>query len=224
MLIVAGLAAALLVNQREQRSLREQVQRLSRLNAELRYELKQATVAVADARQDATGLDRELGSSKTHATSLVHALSDARDSLSERERQEAGLRREIETLRAKLADPASRAAREELQTRVDALQEQLVALLTRALDDAGQKPAGADPSAIGPPAVVRVGERQAFVVIDFGTERGAMIGRQLAIRRGTTKLAQVLISDARPRFSIAQVLPGPTKGQLQPGDIVVLQP
>ena len=46
----------------------------------------------------------------------------------------------------------------------------------------------------------------------------------IRLRRGTSELAQVQISDVRPRFSLAQVLPDTLKGQLQTGDIVVFNP
>lgn len=96
--------------------------------------------------------------------------------------------------------------------RIAALELQLTQLLARAL---------AEP----PPAdfqVVRVGPRDAFVVVDFGTDQGAAVGDELTLCRGTYVVARVRISDARARFSVAHVLPATLKRQLQTGDFVLI--
>lgn len=106
--------------------------------------------------------------------------------------------------------------------RVTFLEAQLTELLTRALSE----PAAADSTPTAqttpPHQVVRVGARDAFVVIDYGRDEGAEIGDELTLYRGTTVVARVQISDARARFSIAQVLPAALKRQLQPGDFVLI--
>ncbi len=53
------------------------------------------------------------------------------------------------------------------------------------------------------------------------TRYGAWPNDIILLRRGTSDLAPVQISDARPRFSLTQVLPATLKGQLQTGDLVV---
>lgn len=120
---------------------------------------------------------------------------------------------------------------EPFQRRIVALEAQLTDLLTRALAE----PAVADaatPSAPDPaptptapsPAyqVVRVGPRDAFVVLDYGSDHGATSGEFATLARGTSEVGRVQISDVRPRFSVAQVVSPPRKGQLQTGDIVLL--
>ena len=111
--------------------------------------------------------------------------------------------------------------------RIAQLEQQLTELLTRAIDGtpAEATPPAAAPTPAPPPdhTVVRVGPRDSFVIIDYGAEHGAAAGMIISIWRGTSVLAHVRISDARPRFSIAQVLPASLKGQLQPGDIVLLK-
>jgi len=97
-------------------------------------------------------------------------------------------------------------------------------MLTRALAE----PAATPPAApVTPPAepgyrVVRVGPQDAFVIVDYGRDQGAEIGDELTLCRGTTVVARVQISDARSRFSVAQVLPTALKRQLQPGDFVLI--
>ncbi len=108
--------------------------------------------------------------------------------------------------------------------RIAALEAQLTEMLTRALAEpvATTPPAGPAPPVPAVHQVVRVGVQEAFVVLDYGSEHGALIGEFVALARGTSELARVQISDVRPRLSIAQVLPQMRNGQLQAGDIVVI--
>ncbi|MBI2511069.1 MAG: hypothetical protein HYV96_03770 [Opitutae bacterium] len=115
--------------------------------------------------------------------------------------------------------------------RIGALEAQLTELLTRALSEpapsaAPSSPAASEPTPTAqtapPHQVVRVGAHDAFVVVDYGRDEGAAIGDELTLYRGTVVVARVQISDARPRFSIAQVLPAGLKRQLQPGDFVLI--
>lgn len=95
-------------------------------------------------------------------------------------------------------------------------------LLTRTLAETLFEPAppGSDP-APAPHQVVSVGPAAAFVVLDYGEAHGARPQAIIRLQRGTSELAQVQISDVRPRFSLAQVPPDTLKGQLQTGDLVV---
>jgi hypothetical protein len=114
---------------------------------------------------------------------------------------------------------------EPYRLRIAELEAQLIALLTRTLADLPAEPLPAAP--VPPPTpfqVVRVGPADSFVVIDYGAEHGARPAALVWLRRGTSDMAQVQISDVRPRFSLARVLPGTLKGQLQPGDLVLFTP
>jgi hypothetical protein len=111
---------------------------------------------------------------------------------------------------------------EESRARIASLEAQLTDLLTRALAEP-ITPTPTAPTATAPTfQVVRVGPRDAFVVVDYGASDGATIGDELALTRGTTVVARVQISDARSKFSVAQVLPATLKRQLQPGDFVLI--
>lgn len=108
------------------------------------------------------------------------------------------------------------------ERRIIALERQLTELLARALAESPEPtPAPAPAEPVGH-RVVRVGAQEAFVVLDYGAEQGAAVGDEATVARGTSVIARVQISDVRPRFSIAQVLPSARKGQLQAGDIVLL--
>jgi hypothetical protein len=129
------------------------------------------------------------------------------------------------------APPAAEVA--PLQRRIATLEAQLTELLTRALAEPAAEPplasatpadSSAAPTADAPPAfrVVRVGPRDAFVVLDYGSDHGASVGESLTLARGNSTVGRVQLSDVRPRFSVAQVIAPPHKGQLQTGDIVLL--
>jgi hypothetical protein len=70
--------------------------------------------------------------------------------------------------------------------------------------------------------VLTVGPENAFVVLNFGSARGAALGQKLNVNQGTDVVATVLISDVRDNFSIAQVLPDTLRAVLQKGDSAIL--
>jgi hypothetical protein len=184
---------------------------------------------------------------ETRHVQLARELNETRNRLTEREQREVELMTELAALREKVAragepatsptSPAAASLASEpaapppsavdssvAERRITDLEQQLTELLARALAETPQEPETA-PEAFQPPPprVVRVGPHDAFVVIDYGRQRGARPGEILRLARGTAELAQVQISDARPRFSLAQVLPATLKGKLQSGDFVVLE-
>lgn len=263
-----GLVIALLREQAASRELAERVTKLSRLNADLRYDYKQTARQAAEVVQRAAELDSQLGSTKARTTAtevkqvqLTRELTETKSRLTDREQREVALLAELATLRQKVAEasaapvpaavPTATAAApvspapvvvasapvEPPQPAIDVaaydrriaeLEQQLTQLLTRALADTVE-PAASEPEPVPAPAaapayqVVRVGPRDSFVVLDYGSEQGARLNDIIPLRRGTLEVARVQISDARSRFSVAQVLPGTLKGQLQTGDLVVFK-
>ncbi|MBC7365736.1 MAG: hypothetical protein H7343_02810, partial [Undibacterium sp.] len=73
-------------------------------------------------------------------------------------------------------------------------------------------------------AVVSLGPESAFVVLNYGSARGARLGQRFALRNGADLLATVLISDVRTQFSVAQVEPDSVRGVLHKGDSAILTP
>ena len=67
-----------------------------------------------------------------------------------------------------------------------------------------------------------VGPQGAFVVLNFGTARGAQVGHRLQVSQGGAVVATVKISDVRPHFSVAQVEPETVHAVLQKGDLALL--
>lgn len=247
-LAVLGLAIACWRTHAASRGLEAQVTRLSRQNADLRYELKQASRQAADLGQRAVELDSQLGSAKVRTTATETRNVQLARQLTEREQREVALMAELATLRQEATDrspsgvpavlptliltagskPAPAAPPEAgvdlgpYRQRIAELEDQLTRLLTRTLAETLPEPVAPDPEAARTPhQVVRVGPAAAFVVLDYGGTHGARPQVIIRLQRGTSELAQVQISDVRPRFSLAQVLPGTLKGQLQTGDLVV---
>jgi hypothetical protein len=219
-LAALGLALGLWREQISSRDLSAQVTRLSRRNAELRYELKQASHQATDVGQRAVELDSELGSAKARTTATETKNIRLAHELTEREQREVALMAELAAARQSATTAGDAVSRQRIET----LETQLIQLLTRALAEpvASQQPEPAPVSA--PYQVVRVGPADAFVVLNYGAADGAHPQAIIRLQRGTSELAQVQISDVRPRFSLAQVLPDTLKGQLQTGDLVVFTP
>jgi hypothetical protein len=252
-LLAAGLGVALWQERSANAGLAAQITRLSRQNADLRYEAKQAAAQAEKLGRHAIELDSQLGSAKSRTTATEVRHHQLTRELSEREQREVALMAELATLRQKLteasapaeasrgevaaapvgaraAPPASTPAEPPIdlsayRTRITELEQQLTQLLTRALAEPVAAPAAESEPAPAPPEpyqVVRVGPRDSFVVLDYGAAHGARAGQILSLWQGTSEVARVQISDARPRFSLAQVLSATLKGQLQTGDLVLL--
>ena len=163
-LVAAGLVGAGWWELRIRRDLAAQMTRLSRQNADLRYELKQVTQQVETLEQRAVALDNQLGSAKTRTTAteskhilLARELHETKTLLTEREQREVALMTELATLREMLAaasPPAADASPSEL--RIAELERQLTGLLTRALAEPVE-PSATPPPPPAPPQVVRVG-------------------------------------------------------------------
>jgi cell division protein FtsB len=128
------------------------------------------------------------------AVTLDTQLGAARIALTERTRRETDLLAELASLRQQSAQTADAAA------------------------------AAGSGAAASPVTVVRLGPEDAFVILSGGTAHGLGPGVILGLHRGTTELARVQITDARPRHSVARVIPGTLKGKLQTGDLALLTP
>lgn len=204
--LVASLVALIWLGQIN-RTLASHNLALTRKNAELRTELKLATQRAEQIGRDVVDLDTQLGATKT--------------TLTDRQRREASLLAELATLRATAQSPAALDQSAEHQRRITELENQLTALLARALAEPATEPVTPQPPAV---EVVRLAPDESFVILNGGTQHGLGVGQILPLVRGTTEVARVQISDARPLHAVAQVLSDPQKGKLQMGDRVLLTP
>ena len=162
------------------------------------------------------------GSARTEFTDKPpHAASVLSQNLALAAELEA-LRRDLAGSRASAASPQAVAA---YKATIAELERQLAAAGSGA---AAVNAAGASTavfsSRAGRASVLTVGPGNAFVVLNFGTSRGAQPGQKLDIVQGTTPVATVTLSDVRPNFSIGQVSPETLRADLQKGDSALLVP
>lgn len=130
------------------------------------------------------------------------------------------LRQDLEDTRATHASPEAVLA---YRTTITELERQLAAAGTGAVAPRGPAASTAVfTNRAGRATVLTVGAGNAFVVLNFGSVRGARLGQKLAVNQGPAEVATVLINDVRPNFSIAHVLPESLRGVLQKGDSALL--
>lgn len=230
-LVVGGAVAALAVQQvRLQRERDRFTASIGASRAHLaaaQQQLAAETTRASDLDRQLLALDAELGKTKIRLTAtelrnveLTRAAAHSRDALAAAEQREHAAHEQIAALeRTVAAAPAPTPP---------------VAAAVSTLSQPVQTPAPVAPAAPPPPtallttslrpggSVVEIGPANSFVVLDYGLRHGASAGQSLTIRHGTVGVAQVLITDARPRFSIAHVRPDSLRGVLQKGDSAVL--
>ena len=173
----------------------------------------------------------QLAAAETRSTQLVTDLAAARAAAAAREQAERTLRDEVASLQRDLADTRATAIP---AAQVEAYKS-TIAELERQLATA--KNGAALPTAAGASTavfssrvsrssaqVVSVGPESAFVVLNYGSARGAQIDQRFAVRSGSELIASVRISDVRSQFSIAQVEPDSLRGVLHKGDLAILTP
>lgn len=185
----------------------------------------QSKLAVAEAGLETS--KAKLAASETRATQLDRDLGQAKNRLSLQEQNARALATEIASLKADLAEARASSVSPDAvagyKNTISELERQLAAATNGA---AAPSAAGAATAVFtsrgGRATVVSVGPENAFVVLDFGSTRGAQLGQSLSITHGTETVATALISDVRTNFSVAQVQPDSLHGVLQKGDLALL--
>ena len=183
--------------------------RVTSLDTEVEAARKQREAA--DAR--AAELGRDLKQAKTvlsYYESTARALSDEVSALKE-------------DLSAARASDASPDAVEGYKSTIAELERQLANARNGAtVVNSGSGTTAVFASRAGRSSVLTVGPGNAFVVLNFGSARGAQLGHRLTVTQGETVVATVEISDVRAHFSVAQVMPGTLRGVLHKGDSAIL--
>jgi hypothetical protein len=181
--------------------------------ATLDTELARTTEKLSAAEARATQLDRSLVDTRSVLTvyeSTTRALGD----------ELAALRRDFDASRASNATPEAVQA---YKNTIAELERQLATARNgAALPSATGASTAVFATRAGRSTVLNVGPGNAFVVLNFGSSRGAQLGQKLTVSQGNSLVATVVISDVRTNFSVAQVLPDTLRGVLQKGDSAVL--
>jgi len=176
-------------------------------------ELSAARTSLSATESRVTQLDRDLADTKS-VLNLYESTSKAMGD------EIAALRRDLEDSRASNASPEAVAA---YRNTIAELEKELA----QARNGAAAPGMLGTSTAVftnraGRATVLTVGPESAFVVLNFGAERGAKLGQKLAVSQLGTEVATVLISDVRTSFSVAQVVPDTLRGVLHKGDLAVL--
>jgi septal ring factor EnvC (AmiA/AmiB activator) len=168
----------------------------------------------------ATQLDRDLTGSRSDLSAAKEVVAVYELTARALADEVAALRRDLTESRASNAAPEAVAA---YKTTIAELERQLATARNGAVVPAAVGASTAVfTSRVGRATILTVGPSNAFVVLNFGSARGAQLGQKLTVSQGTDEVATVLISDVRTNFSVAQVLPDTLRGVLQKGDLAVL--
>jgi septal ring factor EnvC (AmiA/AmiB activator) len=193
--------------------------------ANTRNEALRTQVASLDVELARTG--EKLIAADARATQLDRSLTDTRSVLSLYEATTKALGDELVALRRDLDQSrTSNATPEAVQaykTTIAELERQLATARNgAALPAAAGASTAVFASRAGRATVLNVGPDSAFVVLNFGSARGAQLGHKLNVSQGNAIVATVVISDVRTNFSVAQVQPDTLRGVLQKGDSALL--
>lgn len=186
----------------------------------LRTQLQTSEVALAQTRE-------KLSAAETRVADTQRDLAQTKSVLEVYEITSRALSQEIAALREDLADVrATHASPEAIaayKATIAELEKQLAAARTgTATPGVAAASTAVFTNRAGRATILTVGPESAFVVLNFGSIRGAKVGQKLAVSQGTSEVATVLISDVRSNFSVAQVVPDTLRGILQKGDSAVL--
>lgn len=212
--------------------LADESKRAAKLSADLSAARTQSTAQAARIgalESDLNGTKAKLTAATNRVAELDHNLTQAKSALAVHELNARALAAELDALRRDLAESRASAA----SPQAVAAYKATIAELERQLAAAGSGAAAVNApgastavfsSRAGRASVLTVGPSNAFVVLNFGTSRGAQLGQRLDIVQGTTPVATVTLSDVRPNFSIGQVSPETLRADLQKGDSAILVP
>jgi hypothetical protein len=217
--------------------LAESERRGTQLGADLaaaKREGEEARARAESAGSRATAAELELArtrekltSAESRGTDLERNLADTRIVLAVYESTTKSLGDEITALRRDLDESrrgnASPEAVQAYKSTIAELERQLASARNgAALPTAAGASTAVFTNRAGRSTVLSVGPQGSFVVVNFGSARGAQLGHKLSINQGNSSVATAVISDVRANFSVAQVQPESVRGVLQKGDSAVL--
>ncbi len=207
--------------------------------AGLQTNLTQTTESLETTKSRLASTDAELGDTKSKLTAaearnvqVAREVASLKTTLTEKEKNEQELSTKLDELRRELVQTrlAAQVGNPEEVERY----KQTIASLESRLAGIQTNGAAIDTSASTAPAVpagpvrsertaaarvATVGTKNAFVVLDLGTEDGIVVGDKFLITRVGETIAESVISEVTDTFAIAQVAPSSIKTSLKAGDI-----
>jgi septal ring factor EnvC (AmiA/AmiB activator) len=193
----------------------------------LKAQLAASIAELGDTKSRLDTAAAQLGASAARSEQLDRDLAQAKSFLALQEQNGRALAAEIAALRGDLDAARTSNATPEAVAAYKGTIAELERQLANARNGAAAPTVAGAATAVfssrpGRATVLTVGPSNAFVVLNFGSARGAQIGQRLNVSQGTEVVATVLISDVRANFSIAQVEPATLRGVLQKGDSALL--
>jgi septal ring factor EnvC (AmiA/AmiB activator) len=209
----AKLDADLAATNEQNGSLKARIGGLDAKVESLEAELTGARSRLTEATERGNQLSRDLADTRSVLgvyESTVRALGD----------EVTALREDLEESRKSNASPEAVQA---YKSTISELERQLAVARNGAAVTASVGASTAVfASRAGRATILTVGPGGAFVVLNFGSARGAKLGQKLTVSQGASEVATILISDVRPNHSVAQVIPDTLRGVLQKGDSALL--
>ncbi|MEY2879817.1 MAG: hypothetical protein RLZZ15_2197 [Verrucomicrobiota bacterium] len=229
-LLAAQLSASAAQTDKLQSALAAAHERTGALSANLAAtagELDTAKSHLATAQSQLDATRGQLATAAARAATLDHDLAATKATLALQEQNARALAAELTALRGDLDEARTSNATPEAVAAYKGTIAELERQLANARNGAAAPTVAGAATAVfssrpGRATVLTVGPSSAFVVLNFGSARGAQIGQRLNVSQGTEIVATVLISDVRANFSIAQVEPATLRGVLQKGDSALL--
>jgi ribosomal protein L29 len=180
--------------------------------------LTQSEAALADAK-------RNLTAAETRNVQVARELETLKKAVAAKEESEKALNRKLDELGRELAQArfaAQVGSPEELENAkktIADLEARIAELQTGGTRINATPGQGNLSQRTAFARVARVGTRNAFVVLDLGTEDGITAGHKFSITRDGQTIAESVISEVQETYAIAQVVPSSIKSALQAGDI-----
>ncbi len=219
------LAAELASSQDRATRLQADLAAANEQTGSLKAKVAHLDASLESARAELTATSEKLSEAQLRAVVLDHDLAKTKNLLVLHEQNAKALAAEVASLRADLDDSRNSNASPEAvaayKNTIAELEKQLATARNGATAGVGLSTA-VFTNRSGRATVLNVGPSSAFVVLNYGSNRGAQLGQRLTISQGTEIVATVLISDVRTAFSIAQVQPDTLRGVLQKGDSAIL--
>ncbi len=230
--VAAGVMFFLIGNSKQR--LHQELAAAESRGAQLAADLAQAEANKAELTGRIQSLDTQLAASKRELTATKLDLEQQQRALELLESQHAEATATAERAQSELADTRIKLvhAQDQLANALpaaDAMRyRQTIGQLEERILELEDLVRTAPPKLVSSRGdhaqVVSVGPQNAFVVINFGQNHGAVTNQRLRITRGPDLLATVEISDTRENYSVAQVLPESLSGILRKGDAATLTP
>ncbi len=196
-------------------------------NGALKAQLQASAAELSASREKLSATEQRVTAAEQRAAQTERDLAQTKSVLGLYEQTASALAQEIAGLRAELEDVRTTHAAPEAVAAYKATIAELEKQLASARTGTATPGAAAASTAVftnraGRATILTVGPESAFVVLNFGSARGAQIGHKLTVSQGGAEIAVLQISDVRVNYSVAQVVPNSLRGVLQKGDPAVL--